>query len=182
MTVTIHRGAPPDRSSLTDRTRPKNVDPLKVSAVGYPLYWARRQRCASTESVVSIFCTAHLGDQPTISSKNDDQVDSTVYALAWSTLHSAVPGILQYYKNEAARLKPNPNKYVRIQVPPGLSSHWILITGRAVNVPESRVVEVTQEEAGPTGMQSDGLIMLLADPSRVSGDQPQIEQYFSWIA
>jgi hypothetical protein len=26
-------------------------------------------------------------------SKNDDQVDSTVYALAWSTLHSAVPGI-----------------------------------------------------------------------------------------
>jgi predicted phage terminase large subunit-like protein len=24
-------------------------------------------------------------------SKNDDQVDSTVYALAWSTLHSAVP-------------------------------------------------------------------------------------------
>ena len=79
-------------------------------------------------------------------SKNDDQVDSTVYALAWSTLHSAVPGILQYYKNEAARLRPNPNKYIRVHVPPALSSHWILITGRAVNVPESRIVEVTQEE------------------------------------
>jgi predicted phage terminase large subunit-like protein len=82
-------------------------------------------------------------------SKNDDQVDSTVYALAWSTLHSAVPGILQYYKSEAARLTPNPNKYVRVQVPPALGSHWILITGRAVNVPESRIVEVTQEEATP---------------------------------
>jgi predicted phage terminase large subunit-like protein len=81
-------------------------------------------------------------------SKNDDQVDSTVYALAWSTLHSAVPGILQYYKNEAARLTPNPNKHVRIRVPPGLSSHWILITGRAVNVPDTRIVEVTEEEAG----------------------------------
>jgi predicted phage terminase large subunit-like protein len=81
--------------------------------------------------------------------KNDDQVDSTVYALAWSTLHSAVPGILQYYKSEAARLTPNPNKYVRVQVPPALGSHWILITGRAVNVPESRIVEVTQQEATP---------------------------------
>jgi len=36
-------------------------------------------------------------------SKNDDQVDSTVYALAWSTLHSAVPGIIQYYKNGLIR-------------------------------------------------------------------------------
>lgn len=44
MIVTIHRGALPDRSSLTDRTRPKTVDPLSFSAVGSPLYWARRQR------------------------------------------------------------------------------------------------------------------------------------------
>jgi predicted phage terminase large subunit-like protein len=80
-------------------------------------------------------------------SKNDDQVDSTVYALAWSTLHSAVPSILQYYKNEAERLKPNPNKQVRILVPNRLASHWILITGRAVNVPDTRIVEVTEEEA-----------------------------------
>ncbi len=79
-------------------------------------------------------------------SKNDDQVDSTVYALAWSTLHSAVPGIIQYYKNEAARLSRVPNKNVRVEVPPG-SSHWGLITGRTVLVPADRIVEVTEEEA-----------------------------------
>ncbi len=79
-------------------------------------------------------------------SKNDDQVDSTVYALAWSTLHSAVPGIIQYYKNEAARLSQDPNKNVRVEVPPG-SSHWGLITGRTVLIPVDRIVEVTEEEA-----------------------------------
>jgi predicted phage terminase large subunit-like protein len=79
-------------------------------------------------------------------SKNDDQVDSTVYALAWSTLHSAVPGIIQYYKNEAARLSQDPNKNVRVEVPPG-SSHWGLITGRTVLIPADRIVEVTEEEA-----------------------------------
>ena len=79
-------------------------------------------------------------------SKNDDQVDSTVYALAWSTLHSAVPGIIQYYKNEVARLSRVPNKNVRVEVPPG-SSHWGLITGRTVLIPADRIVEVTEEEA-----------------------------------
>jgi len=79
-------------------------------------------------------------------SKNDDQVDSTVYALAWSTLHSAVPGIIQYYKNEAARLSQDPNKNARVEVPPG-SSHWGLITGRTVLIPADRIVEVTEEEA-----------------------------------
>jgi hypothetical protein len=65
MIVTIHLGAPADRSSLTDRTTPKIVDPLKVSAVGCPLYWARRQRCASTESLVSTVCMGTSADQPT---------------------------------------------------------------------------------------------------------------------
>jgi predicted phage terminase large subunit-like protein len=86
-------------------------------------------------------------------SKNDDQVDSTVYALAWSTLHSAVPGILQYYKNEAARLMPNLNKKVRVWVPPG-SSTWILITGRSVLIPLDGIVEMTEEEA--TAMVANG--------------------------
>jgi predicted phage terminase large subunit-like protein len=79
-------------------------------------------------------------------SKNDDQVDSTVYALAWSTLHSAVPGLLQYYKNEVARLAARTNGKVRVWVPPP-SSHWQLITGRTIAVPEDRIVEVTEEEA-----------------------------------
>jgi hypothetical protein len=57
-----------------------------------------------------------------------------------------VPGIIQYYKNEAARLSRVPNKNVRVEVPPG-SSHWGLITGRTVLVPADRIVEVTEEEA-----------------------------------
>lgn len=79
-------------------------------------------------------------------SKSDDQVDSTVYALAWSTLHNAVPGIIQHYKNELARFKPNPNKNVRVEVLTD-DSHWITITGRPVLIPADRIVEVTEEEA-----------------------------------
>jgi hypothetical protein len=49
---------------LTDWTRPKIVDPHKFSAVGCPLYCARRQRCASMELLVSTVCTGHLGRLP----------------------------------------------------------------------------------------------------------------------
>jgi predicted phage terminase large subunit-like protein len=90
--------------------------------------------------------------------KNDDQVDSTVYALAWSTLHNAVPNLIQHYRNEIARLTPNPARLVRVQVPAGGSSTWILITGRSVNVPDSRIVEVTREEAA--SMIQQGCILL----------------------
>jgi hypothetical protein len=79
-------------------------------------------------------------------SKNDDQVDSTVYALAWNTLHSAVPGLIQHYKNEIDRLRPNPNKKVRVEALPD-GSHWITFTGRTVQIPTDRIVEVTEEEA-----------------------------------
>src|SRR5882724_7469829 len=51
--VIIHRCGLRDRSSWTDRTMPKNLDPFKLSSVARPLYWARRQRLASTELVVS---------------------------------------------------------------------------------------------------------------------------------
>ena len=36
---------------------PKNLDPFKLSSAVRPLYWARRQRRASTELVVSTVCT-----------------------------------------------------------------------------------------------------------------------------
>jgi predicted phage terminase large subunit-like protein len=81
-------------------------------------------------------------------SKNDDQVDSTVYALAWSTLHNAVPHIIQWTKDEAARLTPNPNKKVRIWVPPG-TSHLSLMDGRMVLIPPDCIVEVKEEDVGP---------------------------------
>jgi hypothetical protein len=34
---------------------------------------------------------------------------------------------------------------IRVQVPQG-SSHWVLITGRKVAIPPSRIIEVTREE------------------------------------
>jgi predicted phage terminase large subunit-like protein len=82
-------------------------------------------------------------------SKNDDQVDSTVYALAWSTLHSAVPSLIQWAKNEAAFLTPDPNKKIRIWVPPDLGSHWQFMDGSTVLIPQDRIVEVNQEDVGP---------------------------------
>jgi hypothetical protein len=59
----------------------------------------------------------------------------------------------KYYKNEAARLMPNPNKTVRVWVPPG-SSTWILITGRSVLIPLDGIVEMTEEEE--TAMVANG--------------------------
>jgi len=82
-------------------------------------------------------------------SKNDDQVDSTVFALAWSTLHPE-PAIIQYYRNEAAKLAGtavDQPKLQRVWVPPG-SSHWYLITGRQVAIPPDGIIEVTEEEIG----------------------------------
>jgi hypothetical protein len=38
--ATIHRRGLRDRSSWTDRTMPKNLDPFKLSSAARPLYWA----------------------------------------------------------------------------------------------------------------------------------------------
>jgi hypothetical protein len=79
--------------------------------------------------------------------KTDDQVDSTVYALAWSTLHPE-PGLLRFYIDEAAKLQGHTAKQN------GMRRAWVhppatnleLITGRRVNVPVDRIVEGTEEE------------------------------------
>jgi hypothetical protein len=55
--VTIHRCGLRDRSSRTDRTMPKNLDPFKLSSAARPLYWTRRQSVASRRLVVSTVCT-----------------------------------------------------------------------------------------------------------------------------
>ena len=55
--VTIHRCGLRDRSSWTDRTMPKNLDPFKLSSAARPPYWARRQRVASRKLLVSTVCT-----------------------------------------------------------------------------------------------------------------------------
>jgi hypothetical protein len=62
--VTIHRCGLRDRSSWTDRTMPKIFDPFKLSSAARPLYWARRQRWASTELLVSTVCMMTSSGQP----------------------------------------------------------------------------------------------------------------------
>jgi predicted phage terminase large subunit-like protein len=81
--------------------------------------------------------------------KNDDQVDSTVFALAWVTEHPE-PGLLTYYKNLAAPTAPKPpaNGMVRIWVP-GNVTHWYLGERGMVLIPPDRIVEVTTEESVP---------------------------------
>lgn len=81
-------------------------------------------------------------------SKNDDQVDSTVFALAWSTLHPE-PGIIGYYRNELAKAKGNTasqNKMKRVWVHPPTTT-WQFKT-RQVSIPPDRIIEVTEEEMG----------------------------------
>jgi predicted phage terminase large subunit-like protein len=83
-------------------------------------------------------------------SKDDDQVDSTIFALAWITANPE-PGIIVHYKNEAARITGTAvaqNGLTRVWLPPG-TSHWILVTGRTVLIPEDRIIEVTKEEMIP---------------------------------
>src|SRR5258708_17969024 len=62
--VTIHRCGMLNRSSWADRTMPKNLDPFKIHTAARPQYWARRQRRASTELVVSTVCILTSSGQP----------------------------------------------------------------------------------------------------------------------
>lgn len=81
--------------------------------------------------------------------KNDDQVDSTVFALAWSTPKGGAEGWIEYYRrlNEEAD-GGRKETMISVQVPPP-ASHYQLITGRVILVPDSRIIEVTQEELIP---------------------------------
>lgn len=83
-------------------------------------------------------------------SKNDDQVDSTVQALAWSTQQTTMPGWgwLQYAREQLAErsgIATERSRMIQVKVPLG-SSHWNLITGRSVAIPPDRIIEVTHEE------------------------------------
>ena len=74
--------------------------------------------------------------------KNDDQVDSTVFALAWITQHPE-PGILTVYKQEAAQLA-HPEKY-RVRFPSPIT-HFSTIDGRTLLLPPDRIIEVDKKD------------------------------------
>ena len=83
-------------------------------------------------------------------SKNDDQVDSTVFALAWVTEHPE-PALLTHYKKEVERTKQSASANGMIPVwVPGNSTH-LMLNGRmtAVLIPPDRIVEMTVEESIP---------------------------------
>jgi len=83
--------------------------------------------------------------------KNDDQVDSTVFALAWTTPKGGARGWLKYMERLAAEMgcaQTNEKQMFRVWVPPNTSA-CMLITGRTVGVPADRIIEVTEEEYKP---------------------------------
>jgi predicted phage terminase large subunit-like protein len=81
--------------------------------------------------------------------KNDDQVDSTVFALAWTTEHPE-PGIIKYYKQQVEQIAKQPKMFkVRI---PGTTTHYQTIASRMVLIPADRIIELTEEEFVPALM------------------------------
>jgi len=91
--------------------------------------------------------------------KNDDQVDSTVFALAWITEHPE-PGLLTYYKKEATRITnstSDKSKMFRVRIP-DTTTHYVTITGRTILIPADRTVEVTEEEFTPARMAGGEIV------------------------
>src|SRR6516165_11007216 len=78
--------------------------------------------------------------------KNDDQVDSTVFALAWITEHPE-PGILRAYRQQAAQITTSQSGTISLRFP-GETTHYSSITGKVYLIPPNRIIEVTQEELG----------------------------------
>jgi Terminase RNaseH-like domain len=82
--------------------------------------------------------------------KNDDQVDSTVFALAWITEHPE-PAALTFVKKEAERIRQKASAPGVVSVwVPGNTTH-LQLNGRmsAILIPADRIVEVTPEESIP---------------------------------
>jgi predicted phage terminase large subunit-like protein len=83
--------------------------------------------------------------------KNDDQVDSTVFALAWSTPKGGARGWLKYMGNLAERngIPTGKQKMFPVFVPKGLGT-LMLKGGRTINfLPDDGIVEMTEEEFRP---------------------------------
>ncbi len=83
--------------------------------------------------------------------RHDDQVDSTAQALAWTKQRSPNSGFLDFMRDEAATAKrevSDEGPMVRLLAPAGIGSvqTW---SGRHIQVPPNRVIEVSEYDAGP---------------------------------
>jgi predicted phage terminase large subunit-like protein len=82
-------------------------------------------------------------------SKHDDQTDSTSQALGWMKHRPSGYGILEYMRLQAEAATRGPSRTMfRIQAPFG-TSHVITLSGRQIQVPNDRIIEVDHEERGP---------------------------------
>jgi predicted phage terminase large subunit-like protein len=83
--------------------------------------------------------------------KHDDQVDSTVYALASTIPQNNAEAWLFYMERLTEKELGNPsarNDMIRVRLP-GSVTTFQLITGRCINAPIDRIVEMTEEEFLP---------------------------------
>ena len=87
--------------------------------------------------------------------KHDDQVDSTVFALAWSTPSGGANAWIEFYRRQVEAASGNQTpKMFRVLMPPGSSTYYS-ITARQVPIPEDRIIEVKEEEL-VSALQSGG--------------------------
>ena len=79
--------------------------------------------------------------------KHDDQVDSTVFALAWSTAQrGGAWGWIEYMKREAEKANAHSvGKPTRVWVALP-ATHWVTIDGRQIMIPPDRIIELTEKE------------------------------------
>jgi predicted phage terminase large subunit-like protein len=81
--------------------------------------------------------------------KHDDQVDSTVYALAWSTPDNNSESWLAYMRDEVKKQGSNFSQktgMIRVKLPASIGTTLHLITGRIINmIPSDQIVEMTEE-------------------------------------
>jgi hypothetical protein len=91
--------------------------------------------------------------------KHDDQVDSTVFALAWITANPE-PAAIRFVKAEVARIgkaSPARNDRKRVWVAPG-PTHWQFTMNDYVLIPEDRIIEVPADQVGPIIHQGGKLV------------------------
>lgn len=85
-------------------------------------------------------------------SKHDDQVDSTVFALAWAGQTTVADGWIEFYRRQVEKESgnySNENGMIRVRLPATDTTTYHLRSGRQISVPDDRIVEMTEEDFLP---------------------------------
>jgi predicted phage terminase large subunit-like protein len=83
--------------------------------------------------------------------KFDDQADAIAQALKWLTDRKNSPGwaYLEWGRREMKKLASATKTRVRMRATTCLSSHLVLLSGSMIAIPESRIIEVDEEDGIP---------------------------------